>query len=133
MAIQNCLNPLDEYDLTRGLFNIQGQIFNGFSASAQLQLFLQSYKLTGKKICKKKKKPLIYAQFVVLPFVDARRRAGHFCTWLFVSRFLREQRETTLRQHVSVEQILTEQSRSLHELRWPLCSPPSQAEVSHLL
>lgn len=69
MAIQNWLNPLDEYDLTRGLFNIQGQIFNGFSASAQLQLFLQSYKLTGKKICKKK--PHIYAQFVVLPFVGA--------------------------------------------------------------
>lgn len=132
MAIQNCLNPLDEYDLTRGLFNIQGQIFNGFSASAQLQLFLQSYKLTGKKYAKKKK-PLIYAQFVVLPFVGARRRAGHFCTWLFVSRFLHEQRETTLCQCVSVEQILIEWSGNLHKLRRPLRSPPSQSEVSHLL
>lgn len=109
MAIQNWLNPLDEYDLTRGLFNIQGQIFNGFSASAQLQLFLQSYKLMRKKYAKKKK-PLIYVQFVVLRFVGARRRAGHFCAWLFVSRFLHEQREPTLCQRVSVEQILTEQS-----------------------
>lgn len=43
-AIQNCLNPPAERDLAGRLFNIQGQISNGLSASARLQLFLQSYK-----------------------------------------------------------------------------------------